>query len=121
MQCTLAQRVAQHHQSAHHLVRIDEIGPHVPPDPIQPRRRFQTLLYALDHLRIVIRPQKRERQRQPSPLRCDAHQVKQEHQQIIRVPLDRRQITAMQDLEVDQPGATGGVVVDDICHRRIPV
>jgi hypothetical protein len=93
----------------------------MPPDPIQTPRRFESRLQALDHLRVVIRAQKRQRQRQPAALRGDAHKVEQEHEQIICVPLHRGPVAAMQDLEIDQPRAASCVIVDDIPHRRIAV
>src|SRR5205823_4161947 len=68
-QRALIHRVAEAPEPAPELVRVDEVRAHPPPDPREPGRRREPGPQLRDHLRVVVRPQERQRHRQPPPLR----------------------------------------------------
>lgn len=72
-------------------------------------------------LGISVSLNEAKRQGQPLPLGRHRRQVEQKDKQIIGVPGLCRQPFLVDNLEVDEPGTVGPLVIDDIGHGRIGV
>jgi hypothetical protein len=55
------------------------------------------------------------------PTRSDRYDVQQKDEQIVGVPRFRWEGSVVDDLEINQSGPAGFVVVNDVCCSRIAV
>jgi len=99
----------------------NEVAANLPPYPCSTARHHQLAAQFTYDFRVVIGFQERQCQGEPLTVGGETDQVHQEGMEIISVAAECRERRLMHDFKINQPGAAGFGVIQQIPHRRIAV